>query len=202
MRSQILILIVTLAVTACQNTTEVVEIRDDNGEVVEKYHIRKEDGAKDGVYKKYANGKVALVENYENGVLEGQRIFYGENGKAMEEETYENGLMVGDAISYYETGEIRAKTPFIIKDGKSVLEGSFREYYKNGQLKTEAAMKDSETNGAFTEYHENGNIKARGTQVTHELLGRVDHGLLEQFDEDGNLTKKMDCNFGRCETVE
>jgi antitoxin component YwqK of YwqJK toxin-antitoxin module len=202
MRSQILILIVTLAVTACQKTTEVVEIRDENGKLVEKFQIRAADGEKHGWYKKLEDEKVILEENYQEGLLEGKRIFYGSNGKPIEEETYEKGLLVGEVISYYESGEVKAKQPYIIKNGESVLEGTFREYFKNGQLKTEATMKANETNGPFTEYHKNGNIKAKGTQVTHELLGRVDDGLLELFDENGELVKKMNCSLGRCETIE
>ena len=188
---------------ACKEAVETIEVKNEEGVVIEKFQVLKENGKKHGEYKSFdEEGKIIESANFKKGLPEGKRIIYYPNGNPQEEENYENGFLVGDVISYYETGEVKARTPYIIKEGRNVLEGVIRTYYKNGQLVSEAEAKANEINGAFTEYYENGNIKAKGTQVTDDFLGEVDHGRLEKYNEQGELVAVMDCNMGRCTTVE
>ena len=130
MRYQISLLIVILAMSACKKAVEVVEIRDENGRITEKFEMRNKDNTRHGFHETYDSlGNLISKQTYQNGKLEGKAYFYYENGKVYEEENYENGLIVGEVLSYYKTGELEVKKPYIIRDSGSVLEGTFYSYY-------------------------------------------------------------------------
>ncbi len=202
MRYQISLLIVILVMSACKEAIEVVEIHNENGQITEKFEMRKHDNIRHGFHETYDTlGNLIGKKSYQNGKIQGKAYFYYDNGQVYEEENYENGLIVGEVRSYYKTGEIQVKKPYIIRDSSSVLEGTFYSYYKNGNVKVEATMVDSEENGPFIEYYENGKIQAKGSRKEDPKFGPRDHGLLELYDKEGKLIKKMDCEMGRCSTI-
>ena len=70
-------------------------------------------------------------------------------------------------------------------------------YYKNGQKKEEVTFENNEENGPFVEYNENGSLAAKGSY----LNGDFEHGLLEIYDGQGVLVRKMNCDKGICNTT-
>ena len=70
-------------------------------------------------------------------------------------------------------------------------------FMKRALQEAQMAFDKNEENGPFEEYHPNGKIKAKGTY----LAGDNEHGLLEIFDDKGELIKKMQCKKGVCRTT-
>ena len=52
-------------------------------------------------------------------------------------------------------------------------------------------------NGPFQEFYPSGQVKVEGEY----LNGDNEHGVLKFYNEDGVLTKTMDCNQGMCKTT-
>lgn len=199
---QITLLTVTLLLTACSPKIETVEVKNDDGQVIETVEITKEDGKKNGIRKKYDDkGILTLEETYKADVLEGKRTFFYENGQPKEVETYENDVLVGVVIAYDKKGNIRNKTPYVNKSGRSILEGVAERYYANGQLLEKVTFVQNVLNGPFEEYYENGQPKAKGVFVEDRFGEQAEQGILEMFDSTGVLVKKMECDTGRCATI-
>ena len=76
--------------------------------------------------------------------------------------------------------------------------GDWNYYFQNQQLKEIVRFKDNEENGHFVEYYKNGKVKVRGNYYR----GDQRHGLIEFFNQEGKLTKVMNCLFGDCKTKE
>ena len=59
-------------------------------------------------------------------------------------------------------------------------------------------MKDNNENGPFKEYYPNGNIHWEGNY----LNGDNEFGILNEYNEQGELIKKMDCDsMAVCKTI-
>ncbi len=179
--------------TACSNGLETVETKDDYGYPI-KYTRSKKDYAKEGLYvKKYPNGTKYEEAMYKNDTLHGERKLYFESGKVQIIENYKNGVFDGLFQQFYESGQLQLEGPYV----NNIAGGDWKKYYKSGQLKEVVAMKDNTENGPFFEYHENGNKKTEG----HYLDGDNEDGLLQMYNEAGELIKKMDCEKGICRTT-
>ena len=78
-----------------------------------------------------------------------------------------------------------------------------KRFYQNGQVESIGNYINSKKEGPFEVYYENGQLKAKGTYKTTEtnIDGNKEHGLLEMYDEKGELMKTMNCNLGICLTT-
>ena len=187
-----LFILATLA--SCNNKIEVVENKDDNGNLIEKYSRRITDFAKEGLYTRYdSEGRKMEEAHYANDTLHGQRTIYFVSGKVEAIENYLNGAFSGVYQTFYEENEKLELTGEYIN---GTMQGSWKRYYPSGQLMEDVTFAGNEENGAFIEYYDNGNLKAKGTY----LNGDNEHGLLEVYDEDGSLNRKMNCDNGICKT--
>lgn len=100
--------------------------------------------------------ELMMVEKYEDGVLNGEKLTYYENGKLAERSFYKNGDPHGEKILYsekgvilehltYENGELHGPAKFYNGKGDLLTEGNFKrdmhdgtwKYYENGELKEE-----------------------------------------------------------------
>ncbi len=71
------------------------------------------DGKREGAWKTfYPCGKVKVVENYYNDILDGKTICYWENGIKKAEFPYTNGLLNGNVIKYDENGNTMYVTTY------------------------------------------------------------------------------------------
>ena len=195
-----LILILLILSFSCNNDIEVIEQKDENGVLIEKYKRNKKDLTKQGEYKKfYPKGQVEELANYKDNKLDGQRILFYENGDTSIVETYKEGEFAGIYKSFHKNNILSQVGSYV----DNAMDGEWKFYYKNKQLRESVIFVGNEENGPFVEYYETGVLKAKGTYKTTEanIDGNKEHGLLELFDEKGELIKKMNCNLGMCFTT-
>lgn len=194
MNKLVLFLFVLAILVSCNNKIEIVETKNDQGQLIEKYSRRTSDFAKEGVYLRYdSQGKKMEEANYVNDTLHGKRILFFSSGHVEAVENYEKGQMTGLYQTFYDGSE---QVELEGEYKNEIMQGSWKRYYKSGQLMEDVTFADNNENGPFIEYYDNGNLKAKGTY----LNGDKEHGLLEVYDEDGSLNRKMNCENGICKT--
>lgn len=172
---------------------EVVEKTDAYGNI-ERYSRRPEDYTKEGLYSKISpEGNLLETANYHRDTLHGTRVLYYENGDTQIVENYQYGAFVGPFRAYYEDGALELEGIYTANS----MEGEWKRYYPGGQLMETVNFQDNNENGPFKEYHENGNLKAEG----YYKDGDNEHGSLKIYNEQGELTRTMDCQHGVCRTI-
>lgn len=179
---------------ACGSDLEKVEVKNEEGNIIEVYTRKKIDFAKDGVYQRF-NDSGELIESatYVNDSLQGERVLYYNNGKPQYIENYNKGQFEGPFKAYHENGTLKLEGIY----ADNVMVGDWKAYYENGQLKEIVRFENNQENGPFIEYYQNGKIKAKGSY----LEGDNEHGELELYNETGELYKKMLCDKGICRTT-
>ena len=194
MYKRILILsAIAISMIACHDHGEVY-VRNSNGNVVEHYFITP-DSIKNGLYQAYYdNGEVQEKSFYKDGKLDGERMLYFDNGGVEISEAYVEGVMTGPYKVYYKSGQVQLEQNF--ENGQ--LTGTSIKYHENGKLAEEVSFVDGEENGPFKEYYPNGEVHWEGNY----LNGDNEFGLLKEYDESGELIKKMECDsMAICRTV-
>lgn len=159
----------------------------------EVYTQTKDTKVKNGYYTVVTeNGQMIEKSFYVNDTLDGYRILYFENGNTQVVEHYKEGNFHGDFLSYFPGNKLQTRGRY--EDNKMV--GDWKYFYKDGRLKEVVQFNENMENGPFIEYHKNGQLKARGTYYE----GDKRHGLLELFNESGELIEKQNCNYGKCKS--
>lgn len=177
---------------SCQKSNLVVK-KDDQGRISEEYNIDA-DSLKHGEFTSYINGVLVEKSNYEKGVLQGLRRLYHTNGQVEIEEIYDKGQIVDVYKVYFHDGTLAQEAQY----ENGMMQGMIRSYHKDGSIKEEVTMVANEENGPFKEYHPNGNLEWEGTY----LDGDNEYGLLLNYNEQGELIKKMMCDsMARCTTI-
>ena len=186
------LLIITLSLFSCKDSMTV--IKDENGNVIERYHLNEQE-QKHGAYSAYnASGEVTETANYSNDKLEGERKVYTADGNLEILENYKNNIMEGPYTVYHPNGQVSFEAEYT----NGVLNGTTKSYNKDGSLKEEVTFSMNEENGPFKEYYANGNLEWEGTY----LNGDNEFGLLKKYDESGELVKKMMCDsMAICRTI-
>ncbi len=199
-RLSFFVVLVSFLCFACGKQTEIAEVRDGEGNLIEKYAKDPKTNLRNGLSTKYIGKRKVEEAHYLNDVLHGERKVFYENGTVEALENYENGIFVGPYKSFYEkNNSLKSEGEYVA--GK--MTGNWKFYYPNGRIKEIVAFKENEEDGPFEEYYESGTIKAKGNYKTLEgsVNPNKEHGLLELFDETGTLVKKMNCNYGACVTT-
>ncbi len=185
--------ICTFMLPACNNGLETVETKDDYGYQI-KYTRRKTDYAKEGLYVKLdEKGNKYEEAQYKNDQLNGERKLYFENGEVQIIENYLDGNFEGPYQTFYENGQVQLVGQY----SNNKAEGEWKKYYDSSELMEVVQMRDNMENGPFVEYYQNGKKKAEGNY----LDGDNEDGLLQLYDEAGELVKKMNCKRGICRTT-
>ncbi|MCR9286075.1 toxin-antitoxin system YwqK family antitoxin [Saprospiraceae bacterium] len=173
---------------------EVVENRDDEGNLTEKYTRRKDNFAKQGQYQAFSSdGKIVEEANYVNDSLHGERKLYYDNGKVELIERYSMNEFEGTYQEFYENEQLKFEGEYV----GNTMTGEWKKYYDSGELMELVLFENNEENGPFREYYQNGNIKTKGEY----LNGSFEHGLLKKYEENGELSAKMQCLKGICQTI-
>lgn len=172
----------------------------ETGEIKEEFQCTA-DSVKNGYYKKYApNGVLIETANYLNGKLNGERNLYNtDTGTKEISEIYKADALEGRYIVYHPNGEIQSLA--VYKDNK--LSGALKFYDTSGLFVNEFQYVDNIEVIPFKEYHENGNIKWEGTKSYDHYFGiKKDFGVLKEYNEDGVLIRKIDCDENEiCTTI-
>ena len=142
---------------------------------------------KDGILRKFENGKLILIESYKMDILDGVYLKFYKNGKKEEESFYKNGEKHGDSKWYYDNEQIL--TTYNYDMGKIV--GSVKSYYKTGEMKGEMTYKNNELDGEYKLFFENGQLKTEG-----KYLQGQKHGEWKEYDEEGKATQITTYNKG------
>ncbi len=193
MKNLVLFLFSTLFLFSCGGNLETITVNEDDGTIT-SYTRNKENFAKEGLLTRTAADGTLLEEaQYSNDTLHGFRKLYYLNGALQTEETHVDGAFQGTFKTYYENGQVKLQGEYI----NNSMEGVWKGYYDGGELKEEVFFKNNNENGPFTEYYQNGKLKAKGNY----LEGDNEDGLLELFDKNGELVKKMNCVKRICRTI-
>lgn len=136
----------------------------------------------------YPDGSIKAELRYENGVLNGISRKYDEEGNLSEIE-YRNGERHGMSRHY-----LGSTTDYIRKEvmfEHDRANGPFREYHRNGMIKTEQKRLDGKPEGESKEYYENGALFV----VKNYKNGKID-GVVKMYYATGELMKTMSFKNG------
>lgn len=93
--------------------------------------------------------------------------------------------------NYYENGKLKSESE---KNDNGKLEGIYREYFENGQLKLECSYKNGELDGISKEYYKNNKLSCE----YHFKDGKLD-GLCKEYYESGKIKEEYYCKDGKFE---
>ncbi len=106
---------------------------------------------------KFKNGKTAVTQNYLNGKLHGETIFYNQTGYEVERIEYMNGDNHGTWTIYHPNGNIYRET--IYRD--DLKYGIEREYFENGNIRRETRYINDNICGDAIIYTRDGKIQSK-----------------------------------------
>ena len=184
----------SLIVCSCQDLTQV-QIVDPISGIKKVYWIDKDSLIQGEKLVYIDQGKVLNEKsNYIDGQLSGDRFLYRTDGTLEIKEHYQNDYLEDTLLIYYPSGMVKLKMPY----AQGVLTGQVLQYYESGKLMEQVTYVENQENGPFVEFHENGQIKWKGQY----LNGDNEFGILEQYDEEGHLSRKLSCDSSAiCRTI-
>ena len=186
-------LLLCFLLTSCKDQLTKEET-DPDSHFKTTFSIRKNDGIYHGPYSKVDSAGVLIERgNYREGKLHGIREILYPDGQVKIRERYLNGELDDLYEYFFKNGKHELKGYYV--DG--AMYGPWMKYNDKSNLLEVVTMINNEEMGPFTEYHENGRIQAQGMY----LHGPYEDGLLNLFDESGELYKTMLCDTGRCVTT-
>lgn len=152
------------------NNTAAVKLYFENGQILSDGFYK--NGRKDSLWYSYAiTGELICAENYKNDVLEGKCVYYFKEGQYLE-----NKLQI-QQITHFHNGEPN---------------GTYQEYFYNGNLKMSGSNTEGEKNGLWTEYYNSGE-----QMVTINYKNNLQHGWATYFDKSGEVKNKIMYRKGR-----
>ena len=101
---------------------------------------------------------------------------------------------------YYVDGRIKSECPVKAKKKKSILpvkDGEYKEYYKNGKLKTQALYKNGKRDGYYFEYYDNSNLKTLGKVIKEDVYvhNYIDTDKIEHIIKGQGIIQDYDTTF-------
>ena len=191
--------------TASCNPIEVKKEKTPEGNT-EEYEFNTKTKQREGWCKRYdKENKIYESCIYRNGKLEGTRILFLNNGDTLQVATFREDSLQGPFRDFLEGNIVLRKGYF----ENNQMEKIWTYYYPSGKPKEKVTFVKGQEDGPFVEYWENGKLKAEGNYKTGINRFGIDnrdspskeHGVLKLYDENGNLEKTMNCEFGLCETI-
>lgn len=178
--------------SACR--LELVKMRAPDGRLEGKYKQFRKTELRHGYYRLYhENGKLALEMFYKNGKLEGVAKTWYPNGQLESIATAVNDVYEGPFKYWYITDTLKQVGNYINNN----IEGNLYTYYANGVLKEIVFFSRSLENGPYKLYYQNGVLKEEGYFVDGANLD----GLILQYDAEGSLRYKLNCQKAVCDTI-
>jgi antitoxin component YwqK of YwqJK toxin-antitoxin module len=107
---------------------------------------------------------------YVNGKKEGIESKMYHNRILAEVRTYKNGLKVGTHSGWYKDGSLKFEYHY---NDAGVYEGSFKEWYSNGQMVKSFNYSNGKENGSQQMWLSNGNIRANYVVKNGERFGLI-----------------------------
>ena len=132
--------------------------------------------AKNGKEIKISNGIVTNENNYVNGQLNGEAKSYYSNGTVRSNGNYSRNFRNGQWTWNYDNGKKK-----LIENYQNGIITEILGYSRNGSKERE--MKLVNGNGNFTQYYDNGKIKVQGALRNYKASGNWNF-----YNKDGHLT--------------
>jgi antitoxin component YwqK of YwqJK toxin-antitoxin module len=130
--------------------------------------ITYKNGKKNGIRKTYREGEY-YTENFVNDVKQGMSMYYYPDGKLHKSIPFVNGLEQGIAREFDTNGRIiqiqEYRKGFIVsreninrtdKDGRK--QGTWKDFWENGNIRSEGNYRNDKRNGIFKEYMTDGKL--------------------------------------------
>lgn len=139
----------------------------------------------------YPDGKVKTRASYKGNTPEGIRREYAQTGEVVAAYTYKNGTLIGEGIvddegmrdgpwkEFYEDGQLRSEG--VYRNGNRI--GKWRFYHPDGALEQEGNYNNQgNTNGLWKWYYANGLLLRE-----ENFLNGNSEGIFTEYDENGNV---------------
>lgn len=114
-------------------------------------------------------------EEYQNGKLHGERVWYSDDGKIIMSENYNNDKLDGEQKAYYTNGKIKSIISYdnnkivglevydkngspLHKANLSTGTGIWKTFWDNGNIMEEGRYKNWTKDGTWKRYQENGTV--------------------------------------------
>ncbi|MHC8304558.1 toxin-antitoxin system YwqK family antitoxin [Pseudomonas sp. PB3P13] len=136
----------------------------------------------------HENGAIKSTRHDIDSKPEGWLTDYFIDGKVKEKAYYQDGKR----LSYARWNEQEAQLFQWQWDDKGRKQGDFKEWYKDGQLKSHAVYADDKIEGTLRAWHENGQISS-----STEYQGNVPQGIQRNWKPDGRLTRECHYEAGK-----
>lgn len=130
-----------------------------------KVYVKGESNLFTGIFSIRYAGHLLYFEEYKDGVLDGDKVWFGNDGTVGMREKYVAGKKEGDQITYHINGNVRSITPY--KNGR--IEGVVEWYDTNGLLVEQNEIING--TGRYVTYWENGNIQEEGNYKNYKKVG-------------------------------
>jgi antitoxin component YwqK of YwqJK toxin-antitoxin module len=122
--------------------------------------------------------KASKIMYNDNGLKEGNAVYYYPSGKIKETNTYVNGELDGVVTGYFANGTKEYEVNY--KEGKK--NGLYTSYYINGTIKEQGWYQDDQLTADWINYNAKGGIETRSTYSNNDLTG-----FRESFYANGRL---------------
>lgn len=130
-----------------------------------KAYVAGEEELFTGIFSLRYAGHLLYFEEYKDGVLDGDKVWFGNDGTVGMREKYVDGKKEGDQITYHINGNIKSIIPY--KNGK--IDGIVEWYDKTGLLVDESDITNG--TGRFVRYFDNGNVQEEGNFKNYLKVG-------------------------------
>ncbi len=165
-------------------------------------------GKKNGWYYKYKKDAsfgvyVWSKELYAGDLKEGIAYIYFPNGKVQQTIAYNSGRKEGLSKEYDIEGNLitllEYNNDFLVSrerinrvDNKRLKQGEWKEFYQNGNIKTEKTFRDDQLHGYYKEYDNRGKLiltmlYENGSIVKSRVEEEPDIEITNRYDQDGKL---------------
>lgn len=166
-----------------------------------------------------AFGKDCLneLQEYKNGVLEGEVLMFSPNGQIARVYHMKNELKHGEEMIFYPHKELEQESfpKMSITWYQGKIQGLVKTWYDNGVMESQRSYSENEKNGFSTAWYRDGNLmlieeydqgklvkgdyyrKKERQPVSHVIEGK---GVVTMFDAEGNFLKKVNYHHGKPES--
>lgn len=138
-------------------------------------------GKKNGYYFKYNNNNVISKELYLNDVQQGMSFYYYDSGNLYQKINFKDGFKQGEAFEFseegfliaiyeYRYGNIISRERLNRYDSSGKKTGLWKEFYDNGNVKSEANYLNGILNGYVKDYDQDGKIIKSERYLNGELV--------------------------------
>ena len=157
------------------------------GETIDFHALVKTDGFYHKPFNQspFTGNVTGVYQGYlKNGKKHGPWSDFWDEGRIANTRTYKDGILVSHTI-YRKNGTVEVRKNYKLGSSGLELDGSYEDYWDNGQLLYKGTYKNGKQHGPWVTYHKNGQLAGKGTSMD----GKKD-GPYVSYHENGQLQSK------------